>query len=212
MLTSVSTVCRMLNILPMTLKGWQAALLISSPHEKGYSEPQVAQIRVVRVLTSSGDTLSDIYTLLNDSWHYRPSGWEARRQEFILQLKSGTDETRSRFLWELYSSYSPGDIRTFILLPLTDGLCQKGSDILRTRFITCLVSHINRLSQTGVGDSITLPLLDIVKTVKLHLPSFICREPSTGTRISMLNSSKRHDSGERAFWKPDTLVKSKEVL
>ncbi|WP_152526336.1 MerR family transcriptional regulator [Franconibacter pulveris 601] len=63
MLTSVSTVCRMLNILPMTLKGWQAALLISSPHEKGYSEPQVAQIRVVRVLTSSGDTLSDIYSV-----------------------------------------------------------------------------------------------------------------------------------------------------
>ncbi|MCZ4060899.1 MerR family transcriptional regulator [Pantoea sp. LMR881] len=97
-------------MLPEPLKCWQSASFIPPPSAEGYNDSQVSEIRVIRALTSSGDTLSEISTLLNQSWQYRPSGWELRRQEFIIHLHYGTDETRARYLWELYTSYSPDDI------------------------------------------------------------------------------------------------------
>lgn len=65
MFTSASTVCRMVDVLPAALENWQAASLIIPPCAEGYSESQVAQIRFIRALTSSGDTLEEICTLLN---------------------------------------------------------------------------------------------------------------------------------------------------
>ena len=177
MFISASTVCNMVDVLPATLKYWRFASLIPSPCAKGYSEAQVAQIRVIRALTSSGDTLSEIHTLLHDSWQYRPSGWEKRRQEFIFQLKFGTDQTRDGFIWKLYSTYSPEDIKAFILAPLATWLCEEGEgkQTLRPRFIACLLNHTHRLLRNEQSEKYAQPLLGIIKSLNLQPPSYCCQ-------------------------------------
>ena len=166
MFIPASTVCRMTGILPATLTCWQTASLINPPCSEGYSESQVAQIRVVRALTSSGDTLSEISTLLNASWHYRPSGWELRRQEFIIHLQYGTDETRARYLWKLYTRYSPGDVLAFMLTPLVRWLCRGNREELRARCVTCLLSHALRLIKSKQGLEHVKPVLNMAELIK----------------------------------------------
>ena len=183
MLTSVSTVCHMVDILPATLENWQAASLITPPCAKGYSEPQVAQIRVIRALTSSGDTLEEIHTLLNESWRYRASGWENRREEFLFHLQFGTDETRAHHLWELCTHCSPKDVRAFLLIPMASWLWEEGGETLRTRFIKCLLNHTARLMKYRQGKKYVKPLLDIVKMMKPKPLSFICMYPLANQQV-----------------------------
>lgn len=155
--------------MPATLECWQSASLITHPSRQGYNESQIAQIRVIRALTSSGDTLKEISILLNDSWQYRPSGWKFRRQEFIFQLLSGTDETRAGYLRELYTSYSPEDLMTFLLMPLSDWLRKEEKEVLRIRFMRCLL-NITQLLKSRLYDEHTKPLLTAIKLLK-HYPS-----------------------------------------
>ena len=178
MFTSATVVCRMTKILPATLKCWQSASLITPPSQQGYSESQVAQIRVICVLSSSGDTLSEICTLLNDSWQYRHSGWECRRQEFILQLVSGTDETRARYLWQLYTSYRPEDVVTYLLIPVADWLRREEKNILRARCVKCLFDHTQRLLKTRQRAENIKPLLKIIKLIKRDKSLTFCHQPS----------------------------------
>ncbi|MCZ4061117.1 MerR family transcriptional regulator [Pantoea sp. LMR881] len=190
MFTSAFVACRMTDILPATLNAWQSASLITPPSGEGYSEPQMAQIRVIRALTSSGDTLSEIRTLLSDSWHYRPSGWEFRRQELIFQLVSGTDETRTHCLWELYTNYSPKDVITYLLRPLAGWLCGEDKHILRARGIKCLLSHTQRLLKTRQSAEHIKPLLKIMKLLKPSPSPAACHRPSvnSGTLASVNRS------------------------
>lgn len=178
MFTSAALVCRMTRILPATLKCWQSASLITPPSQEGYSESQVAQIRVISILSSSGDTLSEISTLLNDSWQYRHSGWECRRQEFILQLVSGTDETRAHYLWQLYTSYRPEDVVTYLLMPVAEWLRQEDKNILRARYLQCLTDHTQRLLKTRQCAENIKPLLKVIKQIKRYRAIYLCHQPS----------------------------------
>lgn len=175
MFIPASTVCRMTGILPATLTNWQSASLIKPPLEGGYSDSQVAQIRVIRALTSSGDTLSEIGTLLNESWRYRPSGWELRRQEFIIHLRFGTDETRAHYLQKLYTRYCPADILAFMIRPLVGWLCNGERENLRARCITALLHHSLWLIETRQGTEHIKPLLKMTELIKRDISSDTCR-------------------------------------
>lgn len=199
MFISSSTVCNMVDVLPATLKYWRFASLIPAPCAKGYSEAQVAQIRVVRALTSSGDTLSEIHTLLHNSWQYRPSGWEKRRQEFIFQLKFGTDQTRDGFIWKLYCTYSPEDIKAFILAPLATWLCAEGEgkQTLRARFIACLLNHTHRLLRNDQSEKYAQPLLGIIKSLNLQTPSYLYHAPESAKPVRK-NTHDMHNVAARS--------------
>ena len=179
MFTSASTVCRMAGILPATLTSWQTAALIKPPCAKGYSESQIAQIRVIRALTSSGDTLSEIRTLLNHPWEYRPSGWELRRQELIIHLQFGTDETRARYLWKLYTRYSPDDVLAFVLTPLTGWLCHEQRADLKARCVASLLGHSLRLIKDRQGSEFIKPVLKMAELIKHYPPAIpsLCHSP-----------------------------------
>lgn len=162
------------EILPETLKCWQSASLITAPSPKGYSEPQVAEIRVIRALTSAGDTLTEIRMLLNDSWLYRHSGWKLRQQEFIIHLQFGTDETRAYYLWKLYTRYSPKDIFTFLLTPVVSWLCNADREVLRSRAVSSLQGIVLQLIEENKGREHVKPLLQIAEIMK-QFPSSIPR-------------------------------------
>lgn len=183
MFTSTSTICRMAGILPAALTSWQTASLINPPCSEGYSESQIAQIRVIRALTSSGDTLSEIRTLLNASWEYRPSGWELRRQEFIIHLQFGTDQTRARYLWKLYTRYSPGDVLAFMITPLIGWLCREQREVLRARCVACLLGHSLRLIKDRQGSEHVKPVLKMAELIKYY-PSTTQTLDSSTTRQS----------------------------
>ncbi|WP_312241609.1 MerR family transcriptional regulator [Pantoea sp.] len=201
MFTSVSTVCRMVDVLPAALENWQTASLIIPPGAEGYSESQVAQIRVIRALTSSGDTLEEIRILLNESWRYRASGWETRREEFLFHLRFGTDETRAHHLWKLCTYCSPEDVRVFLLMPLASRLCEKGRETLKTRFIKCLLSHSARLIKHRQGKKYVKPLLELIKIMKPQPLLLICMHPQTRNLI------KTGPDKTQLPWKENTAIK-----
>lgn len=192
MFTSTAAVCRMTNIFPATLSCWQAASLITPPCRKGYSESQLAQIRVIRALTSSGDALSEIHTLLTDSWHYRHSGWDFRRQEFILTLASGTDEACNRYVWQLYTSYSPEDIVTYLLTPLAVWLRREDKEMLRSRCIACLLKLTQRLLENRHSAEYVKPLLHIIRLIKRYPMPVATRRPSLYRDVVRCSSRLRN--------------------
>ena len=207
MSTSISSVCDMIGILPATLENWQTASLITPPCAKGYSEPQVAQIRVIRALTSSGDTLEEIHTLLNDSWHYRASGWGARREEFLFHLRFGTDETRAHYLWERCTHCSPEHVRVFLLIPMASWLWEEGRETLRTRFIKCLLNHTARLMKSRQGEQYVKPLMDIIKMMKPQPSSFSCMNPQANHWVKTGFRSDQRVMTAQTVFKSGTALK-----
>ncbi|MDE1186493.1 MAG: MerR family transcriptional regulator [Pantoea sp.] len=111
-------VCRLTHLCPEILRNWHRNRLIKIDFSQQISEACLADIRVIKALTSSGDTLEEIKQLLNDSWCYRPSGWPARRKELQALIDNHSRFAINDHLRKLTRTYCFYDLTKYLFLPL----------------------------------------------------------------------------------------------
>lgn len=122
------------GISPQTLKNWRDAQLIRIEDNDFLTEAELAEIRVIKALTSSGDTLEEVRTLLNDSWNYRHSGWTMRNKEFLICLTSNNDAVLESFMLKMVTTYALPDLITRFVIPMTRFLQAKGNQELNLKY------------------------------------------------------------------------------
>lgn len=144
------TLCAMTGVLPVTLRNWRRAGLV--PHvrnSKGiYSRSDYTRVLQVLDLTNAGDTLPEIYQLLNDPYHYRRSGWQCRTEEVLTQLNQASAESLNRLIQALGTNYGGEAFINSLLRPLNLWLRSDvgpGASLRLARFHTAVLRHADRM-------------------------------------------------------------------
>ncbi|MEG3131426.1 MerR family transcriptional regulator [Pantoea cypripedii] len=111
-------VCQLTHLCPEILRNWHRNNLIKIDLTQQVSDVCLNDIRVIKALTSSGDTLEEIQQLLNDSWCYRPSGWPVRRRELRELIDSHSRSAINAYLRKLAMTYCFYDLTRHLFTPL----------------------------------------------------------------------------------------------
>ncbi|MBP2199573.1 MerR family transcriptional regulator [Pantoea cypripedii] len=111
-------VCRLTHLCPEILRNWHRNNLIKIDLTQQVSDACLNDIRVIKALTSSGDTLEEIQQLLNDSWRYRPSGWPIRQRELRALIDNHSRFAINAHLRKLTRTYCFYDLTKYLFIPL----------------------------------------------------------------------------------------------
>lgn len=141
----------MTGALPETLLNWKGFNLIEIESDLFLTEQELAEVRVVKALTSSGDTLSEVYTLLNDSWHYRPSGWKMRKKEFLVCLSGDNETLINAFIWQMLTTYTLPELLSSFLLPIERFLVLHTNKRMYESYLASLNKMCGRLSSSATS-------------------------------------------------------------
>ena len=146
---STDTVCGITGTLPSTLRNWRRAGLINKPEfADGYSSGQLTRIYTILALTSSGDTLREVSTQLNDKGNARHSGWECRQEELIDQLNQ-PDSLLDGCIRQMGGDYSGDDFVNSCLKPLNLWLradIREGAEMRIERFHEAVMLHTRNMT------------------------------------------------------------------
>jgi DNA-binding transcriptional MerR regulator len=111
-------VCQLTHLCLDILRNWHRNQLIKIDLTQQISDACLNDIRVIKALTSSGDTLEEIKQLLDDSWGYRPSGWPARWRELQSLIDHHSRFAINAHLRKLAITYCFYDLTKYLFIPL----------------------------------------------------------------------------------------------
>ncbi|QGY31931.1 MerR family transcriptional regulator [Pantoea cypripedii] len=111
-------VYQLTHLSPEVLRNWHRNRLIKIDLTQQISDACLNDIRVIKALTSSGDTLEEIKQLLDDSWNYRPSGWPVRWGELRAVIDNLSRFAIYAHLRKLARTYCFYDLTKYLFIPL----------------------------------------------------------------------------------------------
>lgn len=102
----------------------------------------------------------------------------------------------------IWTSYSLEDLMAFLLMPLSDWLRKEEKEILRIRFMTCLLS-MTQLLKSRLYDEHTKPLLTVITVEALPVSwhSRTCRSDQYWIRAKLL-THEQNDLHRSTYRKP----------
>jgi len=151
---STDAICGLTGILPVTLRNWQRAGLITRPDQHGnYTSGQLTRIYCVLDLTATGSTLREIYAFLHGSSPLPYDCWQCRQEEMTDQLFDSSDRALQKRLQQMGSDYSGDDFVNAYLKPLNLLLRNDhsaGANARQTRFHDAVVFHARSVMRASV--------------------------------------------------------------
>ncbi|MDF7659012.1 MerR family transcriptional regulator [Erwiniaceae bacterium L1_54_6] len=172
-------VCRLTNLCPEILRNWHKNKLIRTDLTQKMTDSCLADIRVIKALTSSGDTLEEIKQLLTDSWHYRPSGWPARQAELRSLIENHNRFAINAHLRKLIMTYAFHDLKTYLFNPLISQPTSSINNQENYQYVLAMISSLPCI--TGH------PCTAQRKLKTLQQPAFSCHR-STGLKTNLFTS------------------------